>query len=219
MNEKYTRLKKLLIARSIKYGLMLLGCCIAFAAVYHFYGSIEQEIKKLELKDRRLKSEITTLNSRNDRLNNTLDLYTKLTDTTSLRNMELDRKNISKLLQRLSDKYRVRDININIESLEERKKAPFIRETGTIITTEISLQFSTISDLHSFAFLEELLSEFSGYLNLKSLSIQKRGAIDENLLRSLIKSGKGELFNTSVTFEWLGLRPNPVTEENKKEGS
>lgn len=212
---KLERLKKLLIARGIKYGLMLAGCLIAFGTVYYFYGSIDDEIRRLKSKDRQLKSQITQLNSRNERLNNTLDLYNKLTSDSALKDMELDRKNISRLLQELSEKYSIRDININIDTLEERKQPPFARDTGTIITTNISLTFNAISDLHTFAFLEEILSEFSGYLNLNSLTVRKRGEINENLLRSLIKSGKAELFETKIDFEWLGLRPKSISEEQK----
>ena len=137
-----------------------------------------------------------------------MKVFEKLQNESKIKPLELNRKQISTLLSRLSDIYRINNVSINIGNIEERTKRPFDRQKqGTIITTDISINFESPSDVHAFAFIDDLTKRFPGYLNIKSLSTRRTGEVSENTLRSLLKGGRANFIRTSISFEWLGLRP------------
>lgn len=209
MSNKLTSLKKKFISQAIKSGIMILGCAIAFSAAYYFYQSSEDSIKSLKTRDSQLKRKIVELKSNNSSAGTKLAKFEKLQSDGKIKPLELNRKRISNLLSQLSDIYRINNVNININPLKERTGAPFTQESGTIVTTNITLTFDSPSDVHAFAFIEKLTQEFPGYLNMKTLAVSRTGEVSEDTVRSLLKGGRANFIKNSVNFGWLGLRPNP----------
>ena len=216
MNDKHTRLKKSLIAHAIKGAVIIVGCAIGLGAAAYFDQNSQDNIKKLTSRERALKSQITQLKARQTRAGNSLELYRKLVKDSNLKSLELNRKNISELLKALSVKYKINNLSINVNPIQAQMKAPFIKKTGTVITTTIDLQFDSSSDAHGFAFTDEVLKSFSGYLNLKSFSAKRDKNLSENVIRELLKGGRTNFIRSQVSFDWLGLRPKA---EVKKEGA
>ncbi len=216
MSTKLVTLKKRIISQAIKSGIMVLGCTIALSAAYYFYQSSEAEINKLQSRDRQLKQKIAQLQSNNSNAGKTLKLYKQLIKESKIKPLELNRKQISTLISSLSDSYRINNVNITIAPIKENKSGAFAQEAGTIITTEISIKFESPSDIHAFAFIDNLSKKFPGYLNIKSFDTQRTGEVSENTLRSLLKGGRANFIQNQITFSWLGLRPNV---ETKKGGS
>ncbi len=214
MNTKYERLKKSLIANGIKNGIIIIGCAIGLSAAFYFHESSQDTIKKLTSKERRLKGQITQMQTKQERANNTLELYEKLVKDSSLRSLELNRKNISDLLNKLSIKYKINNLSIDVAPITEQKKEPFLQKTGTVITTSVSLEFDSSSDAHGFAFADEVLKNFSGYLNINFYSIQREQELTEEVIRELLKGGKTDFIQNKISFDWLGLRPNKTDNQN-----
>ena len=209
MNERYQRLKKTLIANGIKGGIIIAGCGLLLGATIFFYQNGADDLKKLKNKERQSQSQIRQLKERNERTKNTMELYEKLVRDSELRDLVLNRKNISQLLDRLKEKYRLSDVSIIISPLTEQLEDPFVQKTGIVVTGDISIEMRALSDAHVFAFTKELLREFSGYLNVQSLVINRQGSISEELLREILQQGHSEFVTASLKFEWMGLRPKP----------
>lgn len=212
MNAKLEKLKKGLITSAIKSGGFVLVCSAVFLGSYYLYVNSQENIKILESKDRQLRSEINQLRDRNERLSKTLQLYQKLVQDSSLRSLELNRKNISTLLNDLGQKYLISNVSITIDPVSERHGGIFDSKTGTIVTSQIKLNFDATSDVYAFAFIDELLEKFSGYLNHRNFTIHRNGQITEEVLRSLLSEGKTRFINANLSFDWLGLRPKLETE-------
>jgi len=215
MSNKLSILKKKLITRLIKSAIMLAGCAIAFGAAYYFYQDAEDEAKVLQSRDGQLKRKIIELESKNDSSGSILQKYKTLQSESKIKPLDLNRKRISNLLNELSEAYRINNLDIQIGDVKERKNGVFNNNTGTIITTEILLRYDSPSDIHSFAFIDELLKEFPGYINLKSFTTRRAQQVDESTLRALVKGGRANFMNSSVKFEWLGLRPNLATDQQQ----
>lgn len=215
MNEKHKKLKKALVASSIKAAIIIIGCSIGLGSSYYFYQDSTESIKRLKSKDRKLKSKVKNLKKKNDKSSKTLALYDQLTKDSNLRSLDLNRRNISTLLDTLGGKYKIENLAISISPLTERKEGPFLKKTGTIITTQIAINFDSMSDIHAFAFTDELFQNFSGYLNLKSFSVRRNREVSEAVLKELLKEGRTNFVSGSIIFDWLGLRPNPEEEAKK----
>lgn len=216
MSNKVTQLKNRIITQAVKSGIMILGCAIALSVAYYFYQTSEENRKDLTIRESQLKQKIIELEANNNSAANTLKTYRELQQQAKIKPLDLNRKQISNLIGRLSDAYRINNVNINIGTVREQKTEPFQHNTGTIITTDISIDFDSPSDIHAFAFIEDLIQDFSGYLNMKTLNISRTGEVSEDTLRSLLKGGRANFIKTSVRFEWLGVRPNL---ENKEDNS
>ena len=212
INERYKKLKKRLIGSAIRAAVMIGGCGLCFGVAVFFYQNQTTSLKKLKNQEREAQSSVNKLKTRNERTKSTMALYESLIKDSSLRELGLSRKNISQLLTRLSDKYTIEDVLINISPIIEQKSDNFSPKTGQLITSDITIKYNATSDAHAFVFAEELFQNFSGYLNIKNFSIGRKDKISEDNLREILVDGKTEFFSTNLQFEWLGLQPNAPNE-------
>ncbi len=212
MNDKFSRLKRAIISQAIKSGIFVGISAAILAAAFYVYTDSQDQIKRLNDRDSQLKANIVEITNTNERSLEALELYTTLQKESKFKSLELDRKEISNLLNGLSEKYRALSVTIAIEPSEDRIDSPFEQENGTLITSKIKLDYDTISDAHSLAMLQELLREFSGYHVISQFSIKRTEEVSEGVLRALLKQGKASFMSSSLSFEWLGMRPNPVEE-------
>lgn len=206
MTSRVKRLKKSLVASLIKAAIITVGLIVALVSAYYFYQDIQENAKQLKLDDRRLQNQIRSSKARNNKEKNTLELYKKLTKDSNLQSLTLNRKSTSLLLKNLSAKYGISNYSINIAPLIKKTEGSFSKKTGTIVTTRIDINFYASSDVQAFAFTEELLNKFSGYLNIKSFSLDRSNDISEGVLRNLLNNGKSDFIKGSLSFDWLGLR-------------
>ncbi len=212
MNERFKLLKKRIIGSGIKAAIMIGGCAACFAVAFYFYQNQSENLKRMETKKRQAQGEVSQLQARIERTNNSMELYNNLIKESKLRKLGLSRKAISILLTRLSEPYRISDVLINIAPLTEQKADQFMPKTGKIITSTITLKYKAISDVHAFLFIEKLFNDFSGYININSFSIRRDSNIEEKNLREILQTGKTSFVDVNIEFEWLGLRPNPSEE-------
>lgn len=202
------RNRKNLIATSIK-SLMVVGffCAIAVAA-YIVLSTAEDSVGDLKNSERQAQNQLINLQQRNERAKTTLDLYQRLTLDSKAETQTLNRRNITQLLDRLKIKYRLDNLSLNLSPIRERTEGVFAKKTGKVLTANVSVKFSSISDRYAYGFITELADSFSGYLNIRTINVSRKSSVTEENLQQLMRSGNAELFDGEIEFQWLGLRVN-----------
>lgn len=205
---KMKRMMKQLLRAAVNLLIFAAGTGLLLGFMMWREESIKDEIKQLTNRNRQTVSEIRQKTERGERAKNTLALYDRLTKDSDVESLSLNKDRITDRLNRLKEKYRLRDLSIRISPVSERPEPLFAKKTGTIITTKIELDFSAITDAHAFAFTKEVLDSFSGYLNLRSFSVERPLNLDSVYIEATLAEGKTDFVRGTLIFDWLGLRVN-----------
>jgi len=78
----------------------------------------------------------------------------------------------------------------------------FKKETMEVVTTEVSLSFSALSDAHIFNFIKAMQLHFPGYVQLTSLSLVRNQNIDPSIIQDILDGNAPEMVSGSLDFRW-----------------
>lgn len=149
---------------------------------------------------------LETINNKYETSRQSLDIYTMLKERQTSGELELSRKFASNLLNRLKDEYKLTHLSLSMSPAEVIQNKEFQRKNAQVVSSDMKLKFSGISDSQLFSFLQALQIELGGYVRVTALTLDRTGNIDEKSLRAISKGNMPELVKGDVTLEWLGLR-------------
>ncbi len=119
------------------------------------------------------------------------------------------------LLDKLKDQYRLSNVNISFSKPEELKDG-YISDTIIVVSSDVSIQFSAITDEYLFGFVDSLLTQYPGYIQVKTFSVTKSKNITKDVLTQIAAGESPALVDGKIDFAWRGLKykgPMAATEE------
>ena len=212
---KLKQVKKKVIAAGIFASIVTIVCIGLAISFFLYTSSLESNKNTIQRQNRKLESELKMLSKQHKKAQASLQLYEKLTEGGQGSTQALDRKRAASILNKLHDDFILSELNLSIAPIEERKGRNFKRKTGAIISSRVNISFKSITDEFAYAFLDELIRQFPGYINLTHFSL--------NLMRQVtLRNGKSEIdkppsfVEAHVEYDWLGLQMNEDKKKNEQ---
>lgn len=206
---KKNLLKQRLLRVAGVFALVLTVCGGAYLLIQSFEAS---ERKKLE----DVKSAISKANSELDELERQFSViidhfadYKVIYKKISEGKLTLSVRKAKRALDRLRRRHRLQDLQVEITSLEtwgENKRGldQFIGFRPTY--RRIKLDFSAISDLQAYAFVNSIRDNFPGYIHMEKLGIKQSQEYDDEFLESIGTDEPLPLVSTELKILWGGVQ-------------
>lgn len=210
--EKLQKLKKATTVSLITSAAIIIGSIGLATATWLYKADVEKTNDSLDREQKKLSADYKKLSREHEKAKASLSLYNKLTQSDEGKSLSLDRKNVATLLNELNENYLLSNLNLSIGPIQERTEKAFKRDSGTIISSEVQVDFRGITDEFAYAFLSEVVERFPGYVNLSGFWLTR---IDRQIQRKDydINSGPPTLIEAGMSFDWLGMQ---VAEKQKK---
>jgi hypothetical protein len=117
----------------------------------------------------------------------------------------LDRKNATLLLEKLNQKYRLKNLQMNIAPAVLQNTPPYQRKSAGINTSVVKVDFESVTDEFAFAFMRDILTQFPPFLQLTEVNFTKTAAINENILSTIQQGDVPSHVKGDFQFNWVGM--------------
>jgi hypothetical protein len=150
---------------------------------------------------RSINLQITEVQKKEVVLNKNLDLWKRISSS----NLHSSRyiANLNFELGKLYKKYYILEPEISI-SIPEEVELHGESEHTKVIKSEVTLNFSSISDKHIFLFLQSIPS-LPGYVTIKSLILDKERNIDAATMNQILNGNMIEIVRANMVFDWYTI--------------
>ena len=119
------------------------------------------------------------------------------------------------LISKLENLYRLRAMNITLTTPEVR--ADFAdNKFSNVVYSGLTLVFLSYTDVDAYSFIQDLLKELPGYVQVKSVSFIGINEINEEVLASLGRGDKNDIVSIKVDLIWHDLIDKPEIAEKIK---
>lgn len=203
---RYNSLKKQTIIHTAIIALIILAAIGGYLIVLSFEDSYNQELSSVTRELTRINSQSLTLDNRVAMAQRSLKLYQSIQSSGGDSSNNINRRWAKEKLDTLKDRYRLGKLTLKMTPLEELTNKRFKRTAAITMHTEVTLQFSGLTDSHLFSFIEAIKQEFSGYIRIDSLRISRKSEISNDTLRSISKGVIPDIVDGEVMFHWLSLK-------------
>ncbi|WP_168464665.1 hypothetical protein [Wolbachia endosymbiont of Ctenocephalides felis wCfeT] len=172
---------------------------LTYIVIYN--GKIYSKNQSTANKIRSINSQIVEIQKKEVILNKNLDLWQKISSA----NLHSSRyiTNLNFELNKLYKKYFILEPEISI-SVPQEVDIPYKSEQAEVIKSEVTLNFSSISDKHIFFFLQSIPS-LPGYVMIKSLILNKIKNIDSTIVDQVLSGDMVEVVGANMVFDWYIL--------------
>lgn len=214
-----SKLKKKVIGRVVVYAAVL--SVIILACIY-----LGDKKTQLQEQNDRLRNDISSLNKKLEGLSKKALEFSesiKVWETLDEQNKVLNglRINDAKdLLDKLKEEYRLSGVNLTFSKPEDLKDQ-YVSDTIIVVSSDVSIQFSAMTDEYLFGFVDKLLSQYPGYVQVRSFSVTRSKNITKDVLLQIAAGENPGLVDCKLDFVWRGLKyKGPVTpaEDNDNNG-
>lgn len=200
-------------------GLSLLVVCCSLVVYSVLSGLAEDEALQLQRARTQLSFKQTEVNTFTNQLENTKNAqaqFGKYLLTRSNDNFSVDVEAVKLLLNRLRDDLRLgkdlrlslsNESTLNDSALQAVPHAVKVREA-----TKLSL--TAMTDLHMFTFIDAMLKEMPGIVQITGLKIMRKGdGLTARNLAIIGSGGRPDLAEGEVTFNWYDVQPKPTGQQ------
>jgi hypothetical protein len=78
----------------------------------------------------------------------------------------------------------------------------------------IKIEFSAISDIHVFSFMEQLVRSAPGVIRMDAFQIRRRNDLSSLTLQAIAKGATPTLVDAKIEFTWIGVMPQDASEKS-----
>ena len=170
-----------------------------------------------------LKNDIADLNGKLSGLNKkTLEFSEAVKTWESMseedKNLQGLRINDAKdLLDKLQEKYKISSVKISFSKPEEIL-GDYTTDTVVMISSIISMSFDAISDEFAYKFIEDITSEFPGYVQIKSFSIKEATPVTKEIIKKISIGEDVSIIPVTLEFYWHDLKYKGTRVQSPVEG-
>lgn len=90
-------------------------------------------------------------------------------------------------------------------------------ETIIVISSNVSIQFEGLTDQYIIGFIQELMKDFPGYIQVTNLVITRAGEPTKEILRKISLGEMPGLIKGKIEFIWRDLKYRPVNTVKKED--
>ncbi|MDR2548131.1 MAG: hypothetical protein LBC34_01325 [Rickettsiales bacterium] len=195
------QLKKRVAIQLVFYLLLSVGLIGALTYAVIYSKKVHSKNQNAIDEIRSINLQITEVQKKEVVLNKNLDLWKRISSS----NLHSSRyiANLNFELGKLYKKYYILEPEISI-SIPEEVELHGESEHTKVIKSEVTLNFSSISDKHIFLFLQSIPS-LPGYVTIKSLILDKERNIDAATMNQILNGNMIEIVRANMVFDWYTI--------------
>ncbi|MFP3035573.1 MAG: hypothetical protein ACEY3A_00755 [Wolbachia sp.] len=195
------QLKKRVAIQLLFYLLLSVGLIGTLTYVVIYSKKVHSKNQNAIDEIRSINLQITEVQKKEVVLNKNLDLWKRISSS----NLHSSRyiANLNFELGKLYKKYFLLEPEISI-SIPEEVELHGESEHTKVIKSEVTLNFSSISDKHIFLFLQSIPS-LPGYVTIKSLVLNKERNIDAGTMNQILNGNMIEIVRANMVFYWYTI--------------
>jgi len=196
-----SQLKKRVAIQLVFYLLLSVGLIGALTYAVIYSKKVHSKNQNAIDEIRSINLQITEVQKKEVVLNKNLDLWKRISSS----NLHSSRyiANLNFELGKLYKKYYILEPEISI-SIPEEVELHGESEHTKVIKSEVTLNFSSISDKHIFLFLQSIPS-LPGYVTIKSFILDKERNIDAATMNQILNGNMIEIVRASMVFDWYTI--------------
>ncbi|MCE3233287.1 MAG: putative rane protein [Rickettsiaceae bacterium] len=208
-------LRKKTITKSAVYG-VLLACVISIST---YLGGVSDSIDE---KYNFLKNDITALSRKLDGLSEKALEFSESARvweefTPEQQKLQGLRINLAKdLMDRLQTEYKISNVKMSFSKPEELKEV-YVTDTVSVVSSDVNIDFSSITDENVFNFIGAVMAEYPGYVQINSLSIVRTKDVEKGVLVDIAEGKIPSMVDVRMNFSWRDLKyKGPVANAEKE---
>jgi hypothetical protein len=204
---KHAQLRKDIIKTSVICGLVIAGFAGAYfgtSAMGESADAQKSDAEKVLTQDR---ARISDLTSQLDKSGIAEKRYLETQENRTTLDYESNSDTLKEWLKKAITQYRLSNsfkLSLTPDQVVDNKAL-----NGTnyeaIEHVGMKIEYSSITDTHSFSFLQELMNNAPGFVVIENLSMKRIADVDKNVINLLQSGASPYLVETKITFNWIGL--------------
>lgn len=197
-------------------GLSLLVICGSMVVYSMLSSTVEERSIELARARTQLSFKQTEVNTFTNQLENTKDAQAQFGKYLLSRNnteFSVDVEVVKTLLNRLRDQLRLgKDLRLSLSNEIELKDTTLQALPHIVKVREATrLTLTAMTDLHMFTFIDSMLKDMPGIVQITGLKIVRKGeGLDARNLAIIGGGGRPDLAEGEVTFNWYDIQKKTV---------
>ncbi len=177
-----------LFTRIIIYGCIAIFFLMLLFAITLFYkikqNSFQQEMHVLNKENQAIQIQIDDMVSKSIAAKNYIKIWNEdfTAEERKLDGINLDE--IKRQIQKLAENSHIIDVSVNFSPLI-LIDGSFGKQNINVLTTSLTINFATITDIDFFNFLESLKNQLKCFKIIQEVSLKRVKKVDENFLKIL----------------------------------
>jgi hypothetical protein len=82
-------------------------------------------------------------------------------------------------------------------------------ETTVVMASTVTLKFAGLSDELLFGFIDSLIKNFPGFINIQSLSMQRKNPLTNDIIARAAKGDFEDMVDATLIFTWKEFKDLP----------
>jgi hypothetical protein len=202
---KQQRLKKQAITIGI-FCVALCAFCLVLAIGSSIYNSdLDQTIQRLNIQRTGMQASQVAILKRFEDGQKMAAEYQKINPENDPTFGTLDRKNASVLMESLNQKYKLKNLSLDISPAKLQTLAPYQRKSGGMNTSTVKISFESVTDEYAYSVMRDIIASFPGFLHVSLLNLTKNTPIDDQILYDVQNGEIPPKVKSEFAFDWLGL--------------
>lgn len=203
---KYENIKRRLITESSVVGVTLLVLLIVLYSIIAWHDSATKEKETLQTQLAAVTNERQTLEGKYHKIQQNMDLYRDLMEKSENDGLLVDRQALRVKIEDFKTRYFLNGLSITMGAIKDMPDPKYRYKSSQMISSELTVDFDTLTDEDMFSFLNALENELAGGLRVSQFNIERVSKVNDEALRAIAKTGQFSMVKGQAKFTWMGIR-------------
>jgi|GEM_PF-3012544 len=191
---------------------------IAIAVVGTLYGAIHfmeqtrdnynREVADLEKKLTTVTNDKNSLNTQYQNVKSNEAIYEEAQARNPANGKFTNRQVAARKFNSFNARYNLSNLRLSMSTANEIADAKYRRKTTLVASSNVSIEFDTVTDDKVLAFTDAMQNELLGMPKVLSLTLTRSEKLTDKALKSLVERGSYPLVKANMSVLWLGLIPS-----------
>jgi hypothetical protein len=203
---KYEDIKRKLVT---EIGMATAAVIVLVGFVYYMTTLVddyEKEKGDLQTQVASVTNERQTLENKYQKIQSNIDLYRDLMEKSENDGLMVDRQALREKIEEFKTRYFLNDLSITMGPVQELTGDKYHYKSNVMVSSELTIDFDTLSDEDIFSFLQSLQNELAGGLKVTRFTISRQNKVTDEGLRTIAKNGQYSMVKGETKFVWMGIK-------------
>ncbi len=177
--------------------------------LYYIYSNSEEKEKEkttLEMSMRQQRNRLAQLEQKFEIYESSFSAYMEINRSFEDGNYSLVADHGAAILGRLIKRHRLNNLRMKIGSKQELVNQSSEKYTGfKPVFREVEVIFSALTDLHVYAFIDNIKKIFPGVIQETSVKISRKRPFSREVIIEVSRGSLPEVVEANITFLWMGI--------------
>jgi ABC-type antimicrobial peptide transport system permease subunit len=200
-----------LVRTSLVFGGIALGAIVLAAMLNRYYGNQQMQFATLNAQINDINRQKQEMESKFEKAKSSIDLYEVIVNGSSTIDLSINPKKAQQLLTKLKEGYGLNELRLEMSGITAMGHQEYKTQSTDVIASEVTLSFTGVTDEDLFAFINGVMTGFTGYVRVLELQLERLQPIPiPKTVWADIAAGKvPEMVRGRVKFRWLGIQNKP----------